>query len=366
MEDASVYRPHNLLYTQESLSRYRQGGYHPVTLGNTFNDSRYTVLHKLGWGGYSTVWLARDKKDNQWVSIKILTAKSGDKSRELVNLHTLSSSSQEGLAAQYIVQLLDEFTHNGPNGTHKCLVFELLGPTVAYIVEDFYGNDEKLEPETILRISEQLLQATVFIHRAGLAHGVVGTPEVEELARIDGAPLRQGLPNQLVKAADWMEWIDEDEEDIRLIDFGDTFTQGAEPERIAQPGVLKVPETIFTDKFDYRIDLWRVGFAVRIHECSLEDLSSGGTNVLCRYTSSYLEGCHFRVFFGDVNDVVAQMNFVEDLPAEWQEKYRGMRSKAGREPLEDVHTPSKKRPVRTTANAEITEKRQQWPKSTKT
>lgn len=62
MEDVSVYRPHNLLYTQEPLSRYRQGGYHPVTLGDTFNDTRYTVLHKLGWGGYSTVWLARDKK----------------------------------------------------------------------------------------------------------------------------------------------------------------------------------------------------------------------------------------------------------------------------------------------------------------
>lgn len=100
-----------------------------------------------------------------------MTAERGDKSRELFNLHTLSSSSQEGLAAHYIVQLLDEFTHDGPNGTHKCLVFELLGPTVAYIVEDFYANDEKLEPETILRISEQLLQATAFIHRVGLAHG---------------------------------------------------------------------------------------------------------------------------------------------------------------------------------------------------
>ncbi|OBT93442.2 hypothetical protein VE01_08681 [Pseudogymnoascus verrucosus] len=339
MEDVSVYRPHNLLYTQEPLSRYRQGGYHPVTLGDTFNDTRYTVLHKLGWGGYSTVWLARDKKDNQWVSIKILTAESGDKSRELVNLHTLSSSSQEGLAARYIVRLLDEFTHNGPNGTHKCLVFELLGPTVVRIVEDFYGNDEKLEPETILRISEQLLQATAFIHRAGLAHGdissrniaftcsnlsycadeesllkVVGTPEVEELARIDGAPLQQGLPNQLVKAADWTEWIDEDEEDIRLIDFGETFTQGAEPERIAQPGVLRVPETIFTDRFDYRIDLWRVGFAIYFFGFG---------------------GMPFQSFFGDANDLVAQMiNFVEDLPVEWQEKYRDMRSKAGREPLE--------------------------------
>ncbi|KAE8330448.1 hypothetical protein BDV39DRAFT_170617 [Aspergillus sergii] len=37
----------NLLYTQESLSRYRPGEYHPVTLGYTFKNGRYRVYHKL-------------------------------------------------------------------------------------------------------------------------------------------------------------------------------------------------------------------------------------------------------------------------------------------------------------------------------
>jgi serine/threonine-protein kinase SRPK3 len=40
--------------------RYRIGGYHPVLLGDTFKDGRYKVLHKLGFGGYATVWAARD------------------------------------------------------------------------------------------------------------------------------------------------------------------------------------------------------------------------------------------------------------------------------------------------------------------
>lgn len=44
----------------EPLHRYRSGGYHPVALGDLFNNGRYKVLHKLGWGGYSTVWAARD------------------------------------------------------------------------------------------------------------------------------------------------------------------------------------------------------------------------------------------------------------------------------------------------------------------
>lgn len=91
---------------------------------------------------------------------------------------------------------------------------------------------------------------------------VLGFPEIEPLARIDGTPLENGLPTQLVKAAEWVDWIDEDDEDIRLIDIGESFLQGEEPEKLAQLGTLRVPETIFTDCFDYRVDLWRTGCMV--------------------------------------------------------------------------------------------------------
>lgn len=35
------------------------GGYHPVKLGDLFNN-RYSIIRKLGWGHFSTVWLAWD------------------------------------------------------------------------------------------------------------------------------------------------------------------------------------------------------------------------------------------------------------------------------------------------------------------
>ena len=55
----------------EDISRYRPGGYHPVQIGDMFSSfatphddprllPRYRILHKLGWGSYATVWLARD------------------------------------------------------------------------------------------------------------------------------------------------------------------------------------------------------------------------------------------------------------------------------------------------------------------
>ena len=43
----------------EDPHRYRPGGYHPVHLGDIYYE-RYRVIHKLGFGSYSTVWLARD------------------------------------------------------------------------------------------------------------------------------------------------------------------------------------------------------------------------------------------------------------------------------------------------------------------
>ena len=43
----------------ESPNRYQLGGYHPVHIGD-FVHERYRVIHKLGFGTFSTVWLARD------------------------------------------------------------------------------------------------------------------------------------------------------------------------------------------------------------------------------------------------------------------------------------------------------------------
>jgi hypothetical protein len=45
----------------EPLHRYRFGGYHPVKLGDLFQNGRYKIIHKAGWGGYSTTWAARDR-----------------------------------------------------------------------------------------------------------------------------------------------------------------------------------------------------------------------------------------------------------------------------------------------------------------
>lgn len=47
---------------EEDLEDYCKGGYHPVGVGDAFSDGRYLIVRKLGWGHFSTVWLAKDHK----------------------------------------------------------------------------------------------------------------------------------------------------------------------------------------------------------------------------------------------------------------------------------------------------------------
>ena len=47
---------------EEDWEDYVKGGYHPVKIGDAFSDGRYVVVRKLGWGHFSTVWLAKDSK----------------------------------------------------------------------------------------------------------------------------------------------------------------------------------------------------------------------------------------------------------------------------------------------------------------
>jgi serine/threonine-protein kinase SRPK3 len=44
----------------EGFESYRKGGYHAVRVADHFSGGRYIAQRKLGWGQFSTVWLAYD------------------------------------------------------------------------------------------------------------------------------------------------------------------------------------------------------------------------------------------------------------------------------------------------------------------
>jgi len=46
----------------EWIEAYRPGGDHPVHIGDVHHEGRYQVIKKLGYGSFSTVWLAYDTR----------------------------------------------------------------------------------------------------------------------------------------------------------------------------------------------------------------------------------------------------------------------------------------------------------------
>ena len=70
---------------------------------------------------------------------------------------------------QHLMRMFDDFDLDGPNGTHKCFVLELLGPSVSDMVERY--SDYRF-PEGIAKaIAKQALAGLDALHQQKIAHG---------------------------------------------------------------------------------------------------------------------------------------------------------------------------------------------------
>lgn len=118
----------------------------------------------------------------KWVALKMLKTADRTKSpQELQNLGVLNEQSMLHSDTHHIVQLQDDFMHDGPNEHHQCLVLELNGPTVRSIVNGEADCGDRLEMNKVLRIVTQLLEAVPSMHQAGYSHGGICTDSLSEI-----------------------------------------------------------------------------------------------------------------------------------------------------------------------------------------
>jgi serine/threonine protein kinase len=149
----------------EVPDRYREKGLHPLIIGDTVKDGRYRIIHKLGSGSFATVWLVRDTVAKKYVSLKILSAATSVESKELHILQRITKSRITHKGRDFVIQLLDNFFIDGPNGIHLCLVTAVAGERLAR-KPDLPYNDLDW-PRTI---GLQMAQALGFLHVLGVAH----------------------------------------------------------------------------------------------------------------------------------------------------------------------------------------------------
>uniref|UniRef100_A0A1L8DM64 non-specific serine/threonine protein kinase n=1 Tax=Nyssomyia neivai TaxID=330878 RepID=A0A1L8DM64_9DIPT len=150
---------------QESREDYCIGGYHPVKIGDLF-QGRYHVARKLGWGHFSTVWLCWDLTDRRYVALKIVksaphfteTAKD-----EIKILKAVRDSDPADPNRNKTVQLLNDFKISGVNGTHICMVFEVLGHNLLKLI--LKSNYRGIPLPNVKSIIRQVLQGLDYLHR---------------------------------------------------------------------------------------------------------------------------------------------------------------------------------------------------------
>ncbi|CAN6168040.1 unnamed protein product [Urochloa humidicola] len=185
----------------EGVDGYRKGGYHAVRPGDQFAAGRYVAQRKLGWGNFSTVWLAYDVQSQRYVALKIQKSAPEFAQAALHEIEFLSEiTKRDPSNCKCIIHLIDHFKHTGPNGQHICLVFEFLGDSLLKLVQ--YNQYKGIGLDRVKRICKSILVGLDYLHsELGIIHSDLKLENVLLLSTIDPSkdPIRSGLKPNLEK-----------------------------------------------------------------------------------------------------------------------------------------------------------------------
>ncbi|POR39117.1 Uncharacterized protein TPAR_00676 [Tolypocladium paradoxum] len=269
-------------FSEENIARYCQGGYHPVRIGDLFNNGRYKVARKLGYGVYSTVWLAYNLETKRHIALKVLRADTFGQRKDTFELDILKhirTQNKPHPGASHILGLLDEFSHNGPNWNHVCLVFKAMGPDMSTYRRLF--PNLRIPLHLMKQISRQLLLSLSYLHdTCRVIHTdikpqniLVETPAINRM--FEQAPSEafrsHGLsldpPNSFYVESTPVSSAEEDIADptelsVRLADFGTSSWFNDHLTEWIQPQGLRAPEVILGADWDYKVDIWNLGLII--------------------------------------------------------------------------------------------------------
>ncbi|KAF7316511.1 Protein kinase [Mycena indigotica] len=288
----------------ENPHHYEPQGFHPVHLGDTFNNGRYTVLHKLGHGASSTIWLVHDKQTDGYAALKVIAAwKSSAEAAVFAHLDSHFDANEEG--SNHVARMLDHFFHDGPNGRHQCIVGEVYGPGLN-LDAFWFWDSESFPANMVRRLFGQVALGVRYLHRRGVAHGDLHPGNVllclpmtwsswEDIEKDIGAPRRKEygaspsphLPNYLVPSPlDGVDFLRRCliSPNVKICDFSESTIVGmTTPPPLASPYALRAPECLlgFSNHATLESDIWALAAL-----CGM--LFSGGGGLFMDYSVSLL------------------------------------------------------------------------------
>ncbi|KAG6282370.1 hypothetical protein E4U46_008293 [Claviceps purpurea] len=286
----------------EDPTEYKQFGLHPIILGDVLpkpltcvsdvnKEPRYRIMLKLGFGAFATVWLARDLVDKRYVAVKVGHGSDNplpDREAEILSQIRETGPGKHGY--ETVIELLDLFIVEGPNGFHQCLVTEVVSPL----------SDEDVVQRWSFDVVRQLVEGFAFLHGEGIVHGDphsanlgVAIPQLEQFEEDDiieffGAPEivpvihwdpkfpLNSIPPYIVPSVSIGFFLERRKAfpagsvTAKILDFGRAYRMSQVTPNLlgAAPSMIRPPEFLLEELCDDRIgstwseaaDIWAVGY----------------------------------------------------------------------------------------------------------
>ncbi|CAA6663147.1 unnamed protein product [Spirodela intermedia] len=263
----------------EGRDAYRKGGYHAVRVGDAFGGGRYVAQRKLGWGHFSTVWLAYDLRGNRYVALKIQ-----------------KSAGEFAESARHEIGILSAIAegdpHTGPNGQHHCLVVEFLGDSLLRLIR--YNRYKGLGLNRVREICRSILSGLDYLHRElGIIHTDLKPENVLLVSTIDPSkdPVRSGIPPILEKpegnlnggiissiiekrlkkkARRARRSLEDVDLSCKIVDFGNACWDDKQFTQDIQTRQYRSPEVVLGSGYTFSADMW--SFACIAFELATGDM----------------------------------------------------------------------------------------------
>ncbi|KAF5718822.1 CMGC kinase [Fusarium mundagurra] len=289
----------------ENPQRYLEGLYYPICIGETLAN-QYRIEHKLGHGGFSTVWMAYDILAKKDVALKIMTP--GESNEHEYKMQTeIARSIQDN---SHLILYGNTFMLPGSYSDHRVLVLPLQGPNL---------RDHLRQKPVAVRMSaaKQLLQAISHLHDCGIVHRDLSSANVmwnlrpmnnsSVAAKYEqiGRPKKIRLDPDLWKAGELVMPLKAQEsligDDVSLGDFGLAIKSGAPvSQKLQSPAIYCAPERVHNQDPTFATDMWS-------YMCILAELYMG-----------------YALFYGSGNSPIVSciVHALGPLPATWKGTYK--------------------------------------------
>ncbi|KAL1892359.1 hypothetical protein Sste5346_007097 [Sporothrix stenoceras] len=164
----------SLQVEEEKLPTYDSTNYYPMRIGDIV-DGHYQVVAKLGYGGTSTVWLARDlNKERLYRALKVHTHNAAYHHELSVYEHLKKPIQQEiddkdsHPGRDHVRQLEDYFMLDGPHGQHAVFVMVPLGMSLATM--QARQRTGVFPPILVTQALSQALLGVALLHSTDVIH----------------------------------------------------------------------------------------------------------------------------------------------------------------------------------------------------